>query len=126
MTVPTNDMLPIPGYSKYAASRDGHVYSKRTQRPKAEVLCGRYLTVLVTGDDGKKRRRKVHQLIASAFFGPRAFGQGTRHLNCNSLDNRPENLAWGHSEGKRSRWHSRWRLQADRSPCEEAFARSGL
>lgn len=39
--------------------------------------------------------REVHCLVAEAFIGPRPEGQVVRHLNCDSTDNRPENLAYG-------------------------------
>jgi hypothetical protein len=38
---------------------------------------------------------KVHRLVCEAFNGPPEPGQVCMHLNENSADNRPENLAWG-------------------------------
>jgi hypothetical protein len=39
---------------------------------------------------------KVHQLVCEAFHGPRPFSKAVvMHLDENSLNNRPENLAWG-------------------------------
>jgi hypothetical protein len=38
---------------------------------------------------------KVHRLVCEAFNGPPQPGQICMHLNENSADNRPENLAWG-------------------------------
>lgn len=37
----------------------------------------------------------VHRLVLLAFSGGAEDGQVGRHLNGNTLDNRPENLAWG-------------------------------
>jgi hypothetical protein len=38
---------------------------------------------------------KVHRLVCEAFNGPPEDGQVCMHLNEDSSDNRPENLAWG-------------------------------
>lgn len=38
---------------------------------------------------------KVHRLVCEAFNGPPDDGQVCMHLNEDSSDNRPENLAWG-------------------------------
>lgn len=38
---------------------------------------------------------KVHRAVCEAFHGAPSQGQVVLHLNENSLDNRPENLAWG-------------------------------
>ena len=44
---------------------------------------------------GRANTVYVHALVAEAFVGPRPEGAVCRHLNGNSRDNRPENLAWG-------------------------------
>lgn len=38
---------------------------------------------------------KVHRLVCEAFNGPPEDGRVCMHLNEDSSDNRPENLAWG-------------------------------
>lgn len=45
--------------------------------------------------DGKKIKMQIHTLVLLAFHGLPLQGQIGRHLNGDSLDNRPENLAWG-------------------------------
>ena len=50
---------------------------------------GRYLYVL------KAKTYKVHRLICEAFNGPPGPNQVCMHLDENSANNRPENLAWG-------------------------------
>ena len=43
----------------------------------------------------KRIRRYLHDLVLTAFVGPRPAGAVARHLNDNRTDNRIENLAWG-------------------------------
>ena len=43
----------------------------------------------------KRIRRYLHDLVLTAFAGPRPAGAVARHLNDNRTDNRIENLAWG-------------------------------
>jgi hypothetical protein len=47
--------------------------------------------------EGKHHSCKVHQLVAFQKFGDAAFGNGVhvRHLNSDSTDNRPSNIAIG-------------------------------
>ena len=57
-----------------------------------------YLTVAIYRPDGR-RTETVHDLVCTAFHGPRPDGMEVRHLNGQRLDNRADNLAWGtHSE----------------------------
>ncbi len=95
-------MKPIPRCEGYYADDNGFVYSERKYQWRDRGLrrigttCkdhGYYVTIVV--EDGKKKPRKVHQLVARAYYGERPAGLQTRHLNGNALDNRPENLCYG-------------------------------
>lgn len=56
---------------------------------------GGYPGVTLRGN-GIAADRRVHELVAEAFIGPRPPGQLVRHLNDVKTDNRwPENLAYG-------------------------------
>lgn len=52
-----------------------------------------YFNVTLRGDDWKKRLF-VHHLVSLAFHGVRPEGTVVTHLNGDSADNRPENLAY--------------------------------
>lgn len=87
----TAEWRPIPGHDGYEASNLGQVRSLRRGTPHvlAPHLAGprrEYLYVNLGS---------IHALVAAAFLGPRPEGQVTRHLNGDSKDNRPENLAYG-------------------------------
>jgi len=89
----------IPGY-EYEASTAGRVRASKTGRTmKLHIRNrGKYDTSYARAGvykDGKLAPREVHHLVLEAFVGPRPPGKQSRHLNGDSLDNRPENLAWG-------------------------------
>lgn len=94
--------IPIPGLPGYRIDRDANVFSdgaaKWAKHQHKPTLGARgYLRVRISpGHQQKRVERKVHQLVALAFIGPRPEGCTlVRHLNGNPLDNRVENLAWG-------------------------------
>jgi hypothetical protein len=43
----------------------------------------------------KGKTYKVHRLVCEAFYGPAERGQVCMHVDEDSSNNRPENLAWG-------------------------------
>ena len=107
----------VPGYSRYAVSDTGDVWSSgfltrphsgRRQRAVAAKRLrptdwGPYgkksVGIELVGDDGKRKLRSVANWMLRTFVGPPPAGCGTRHLNGDYRDNRIENLAWGtHSE----------------------------
>ncbi|WP_414021392.1 NUMOD4 motif-containing HNH endonuclease [Microbacterium aurugineum] len=97
---------PVPGYEGlYEVSDQGRVRSLdriglagqrltgRTLRPQRNSKSGHVVVALYR--DGRKSFRKVHQVVAEAFIGPRPLGALTRHLNDVADDNRAVNLAYG-------------------------------
>jgi hypothetical protein len=83
----------IPGFPKYRAGSDGHVYGPRG-RKKARPDSDGYLRVSLLS--GKRvATRSIHSLVALAFHGPRPDGLQIRHMNNDKSDNRPGNLAYG-------------------------------
>lgn len=116
-------MKPIPRCPGYFADEHGFVWSFKGhgQGGRGEPQWRRlwrgcktngYPVVLVV-EDGRKRPRRVHQLVARAFYGERPEGQQVRHLDGTRDNNRPENLAYGtqrqnHDDCKRHGRTGRW------------------
>lgn len=90
-------MKEIPGYPGYSADSVGNIFSDRSGIVRLLVarLHKNYLHVQVTVGD-TQRKIPVHQLVLTAFGGPRPTpAHETRHLDGDRLNNTPLNLAWG-------------------------------
>ena len=90
--------LPVVGYEdQYLVSNTGKVWSKRWSREIGQRwLDGRYLAVnLYQSGKPRQKTRKVHQLVAEAFVGPRPDGLLCLHKDDNRSNNNAENLYWG-------------------------------
>lgn len=94
----------IPGYTGYAASSDGNIWSARGHRKSVEpawrMLTPRindrgYRRVLLRNDRAKYHQKKISVLVAFAFLGPRPLGMEVCHGPGGKLDDRPDNLRWG-------------------------------
>ena len=97
----------IDGYSYYAVSDDGRVFSFNPHggwgiRGEVRVLKSAWnstetgrLANLSEGGTGKQKVFGVHRLVLEAFVGIRPPGQECRHLDGNPENNRLENLCWG-------------------------------
>lgn len=96
---------PIPSFPSYEASSEGRV---RRVAPGMGARVGRilrpgrstggYLKVVLS-EGGVVRTRKVHQLVAEAFHGPRPDGMDTCHENGVRTDNRACNLRYDTRKG---------------------------
>lgn len=104
---PTERWLPVVGYEGlYEVSDQGRVWSvprlclkwDGTRRAGGNILGQHfyrgYISVTLYRD-GKRRNWKVHQLVATAFIGPRPPGYETRHGPGGRRDNRLVNLSYG-------------------------------
>lgn len=104
--LPSDEYRLIPGFTGYAAGRDGSIWSCLPFGPKSAVRVGEWRrrrihtngagyahVMLVKG--GGMRAALVHRLILESFVGPCPDGHQTRHLNGIRSDNRIGNLAWG-------------------------------
>lgn len=121
---------PVPGHDGYEASSRGRVRSVDRvvlQRAKSGAhyerrLLGRILAGFVcpTGHVrvflGRGNPAFVHELVLTAFVGPRPNGMECRHLDGRPAHNCPGNLAWG----------TRVENMADRKRLGEAKAPRGM
>jgi len=85
------------GDTRYYVSADGSVYSKK----KAGLLRltqyrdkHGYMRVCLTVHN-KQRRKKVHTLVLTAFYGERPSSFVCRHLDGDKTNNELPNLTWG-------------------------------
>ena len=95
-------MKLIPGYPGYFATKDGHIWSTKSNRILSECPYDSAGHVLVTlFVNGKRTSPKVHRLILLAYVSACPARMICRHLNGVASDNRPENLQWGtHKENR--------------------------
>jgi hypothetical protein len=98
--VTAEEWKPIPGFPDYEVSDLGQVASLK--RGEREILAGGktemgYRNVLLYRD-GRRVGRRVHQLVALVFHGPRPEGLVIRHLDGNQLNNAASNLRYGTHE----------------------------
>ena len=93
----------IQGFPGYVVSRDGHVYgcrknfgfreTYRKMSPSADAKG--YLGLTLCGDGGKRRKVRIHRLVAETLI-PNIDGLPcVRHLDGNKKNNSVTNLAWG-------------------------------
>lgn len=90
----------IPGFSRYLAGSDGNVYSKNYNHThKIKKLTGKvdkdgYTELLLRDDNGDRKCRRKHRIIATAFIpNPDNLPQ-VNHLDGNKQNCTPDNLEW--------------------------------
>ena len=95
-----HEWRPIPGFPDYLASSLGEIASTKSGRIRI-LEGGRsemgYRNVLLY-QDGHRVGRRVHQLVALTFLGPRPPGLEIRHLDGDKLNNVASNLRYGTRE----------------------------
>lgn len=129
---------PIPGWEgHYEVSNKGRVKSlrrtvphgrsgtitkaERIMRPASHKASGHEYVNLKF--DGHKERRYVHELVLTAFVGPRPKGYECRHLNDDPHNNTLENLAWGtRSENVLDRTSNGRNRQRNKTHCIRGHA----
>lgn len=89
---------PVPGTKGYYATKDGRIFKKRARGEFSQVSAyphkSGYLTTTVTYENGTRKTKGVHQLVAWTFIGPQKLGNVVDHINHNRHDNRVENLRY--------------------------------
>lgn len=93
-------MKAIPGFDGYFADEDGNIWShkQRFKRKRVKKLTPcfdrngyKFVRLCLLGKASTKR---VHNLVALAYYGAMSDGLQVCHNNGNKLDNRPENLRY--------------------------------
>ena len=85
---------PIPGWPNYEVSDQGEVRNIRTGRIRSQYMRGQYPGVRLY-NNGVNVQFYIHQLVLSAFIGPRPEGMVIRHLDGNRNHNCLSNLTYG-------------------------------
>lgn len=86
----------VPGHPTYFASNLGHVWSARAGRVlKPDTASRRYHRYDLRCENGKRVRRDVHHLVASAWLGERPEGLWVLHVDDNPDNNAASNLYFG-------------------------------
>ena len=94
----TEEWRAIAGFDRYEVSSLGGVRRKLKGEDRYRVLHPHptrkgYLVVQLYRL-GRKKKAKVHRLVAIAFIGIPFPGQQTNHIDCDKKNNRVSNLQW--------------------------------
>lgn len=82
------------GFSNYAASKDGTIYSLISKRILKGTVCSYgYLVYTLKNDKGKAKKMKAHRLLAMMFLEG-DFELHINHKDGNKLNNDLSNLEW--------------------------------
>lgn len=107
----------VKGYEGlYEISNYGRVKSLNYRRwgiPQILKLHARQRNYVKVGlfKDGKRKYYRVHRLVAIAFLPQPQEGQTqVEHLNCDTRDNRVQNLRWSSPKGNMANELTRYRL----------------
>jgi len=96
----------IPGHLHYLVSRDGEIWSDKTNRLLKPISSksGHHHVFLYDGH-GHSVKMRVHRAVLLAFVGPPGSDEEARHLDGNPSNNCLTNLEWGtHQQNADDRW----------------------
>jgi hypothetical protein len=125
----SEEIVPIPGYEGYGATRSGAVWSRWTTASKLEEHWVKKLVPSATKRgylricpkrDGRQSSISVHQVVMLAFVGPPGPGQEVRHKDGVPSNCSLENLCYGtkvENEADKKRHGTAWNQRGERHPC---------
>ena len=98
---------PIEGYDGYLVSKEGEVWSERSNKllslfpdSNGYLLCNLYR-------DGKRKLCKIHRLVALTFIPNPENKPQVNHIDGNKLNNHIDNLEWASAkENTNHAWNS--------------------
>lgn len=92
-SINNDDWARIQGFP-YLISKQGDVYSIKSNRFLKPYLSTRGYKIICLETKGKRKRLFLHRLIAEAFIPNPDNKPYIDHINCIKTDNRIENLRW--------------------------------
>ena len=87
-------MKQIPDFSNYGVTKKGEVYSYRNKLYLNPSILGKYHSVVITRDDGKRMSFRVHRLVAFVFIPNPHNYPIVNHIDGDPFNNNVENLEW--------------------------------
>ncbi len=84
----------IFGYSKYGVTKDGEVWSFKSNQLLKPQPRGAYLKVTLVNDKGQRKQLSIHRLVAEMFCDNPENKTYVNHINGVKHDNRSSNLEW--------------------------------
>jgi len=116
-------MKTIPNFENYAATKDGRIWSKKSEKWLKPQRWGNYLRVSLFRKK-KVYQVSVHRIILETFVGKCPKNMGCRHINNNPRDNRISNLRWGTQKENiqdqvKHRTHSGFFRKGENSPMSK-------
>ena len=119
-----NEWMPVFGASRYEISRIGSIRSVATKKLMTMQTTRRgYIRLTIIHDDGKRRPRSLHQLLALTYLPNPDEHKEIDHIDRNRSNNSISNLRWvSRAEQAKNRVYNRksklrvrpiWQLNLD-------------
>lgn len=124
----------IPGFPGYAVTSDGTVWGRRTNsgmraafaplKPSPDAKG--YLGLTICNGRAKRRKVRIHRLVAELFHPNPGALPCVRHLDNNKSNNNKENLQWGtYAENEADKHaHGTWRTRFNGKMSQEDRSRA--
>lgn len=81
-------------FKGYLVSKDGRIFSLKTDRWLKPIVFKDYLLVTLIRNDGKRCRKFIHRLVAEAFIENTENKPQVNHIDGNKQNNCVDNLEW--------------------------------